>query len=161
MNADQLVKLLGMTDADTALSQAVKANGGSVDSLSPKKMREILTDFINLVDAGVVLAFVPREVFSEDYGDPLGSGEYALDGVIYYPNGSSSVSSYGGAVPYATGPIRNRDEALAAFGTPKSTQQVDGTTSWDLWSKDEIVIKVDYKSGTIVKNVLFSLPRKY
>lgn len=161
MNTDQLVKLLGMTDADTALSQAVKANGGSVDSLSPKRMREVLTDFINLVDAGVVLAFVPRKVCSEHYGDPLGRGAYALDGVIYYPNGSSSVSSYKDAVPYAAGPVRNRDEALAAFGTPKSTQEIDGTTFWDLWSNDGIVIKVDYKGGSIIKSVLYSLPRKY
>lgn len=160
MNPSQFVTLLGMTNSDESLIEGVKANGGSVSTISAKKMKEILSDFVVFNEIGVTLAFVPREAFKISYCDPRGDGDYVMDGVFYFPNGSSSVLSYKGSIPFANGPVQNRDEAISAFGSPEFTEEEDGEIYWDIWRQEGLRIKVDYRDGGAVKTVLFSIPRK-
>lgn len=152
--------MLGMTSVDVPLIEGIQANGGAVSTLSAKKIKEDLSDFVVLKEMGVILAFVGREAFRSSYCEPRGDGEYVMDGVFYYPNGSSSVSSYTGSIPFANGPVRNRDEAILAFGSPESTEEEDGEIYWDIWRRDGIRIKVDYRGEGAVKTVLFSLPKQ-
>ncbi|WP_114836168.1 hypothetical protein U0027_25265 (plasmid) [Agrobacterium tumefaciens] len=60
MNADRLFTLVGMTNTDHDVIDAIKANGGSIDALSPKKLKDLTIDFVGLNDLGVVLAFTPK-----------------------------------------------------------------------------------------------------
>lgn len=161
MTPDRLFTLVGMTNTDSAVIDAIQAHGGSIDALSPTKLKEQTTDFVQLTDLGIALAFTPREFFSRNYRDPIGAGPYAMSGVFYYPNGAAKVSAYRGPLPFSSGPVSNRDEALAAFGAPLETEEEDGDVYWDLWIKgDGRQLKVDYNDELKVKTVLVSFPMK-
>jgi len=160
MNADRLFTLVGMTNTDDDVINAIKVNGGSIDSLSPKKLKELTTDFVQLNELGIALAFTPKDFFSRNYREPTGSGPYAMSGVFYYPNGSAKVSAYLGLIPFSNGPVGNREEALAAFGEPQETEEEDGDVYWDVWMKDGRQVKVDYNDELAVKTVLVSFPMK-
>lgn len=160
MNADQLFVLVGMTNTEAEVIDAIKAIGGSVDALSPKKLKDLTIDFVQFNGLGVALAFTPKEFYARNYRDPIGAGPYAMSGVFYYPNGTAKVSAYLGGIPFAGGPVRNREEALAAFGDPQETEQEDGDVYWDIRMRDGRQIKVDYNDALAVKTVLISLPMK-
>ena len=160
MNADRLFTLVVMTNTDDDVINAIKVNGGSIDSLSPKKLKELTTDFVQLNELGIALAFTPKDFFSRNYREPTGSGPYAMSGVFYYPNGSAKVSAYLGLIPFSNGPVGNREEALAAFGEPQETEEEDGDVYWDVWMKDGRQVKVDYNDELAVKTVLVSFPMK-
>lgn len=160
MNADQLFVLVGMTNTDPEVMNAIKACGGSVEALSPKKLKDLTIDFVQLNELGVALAFTPREFYARNYRDPIGAGPYAMSGVFYYPNGTAKVSAYRGAIPFAEGPVRTREEALTAFGGPRETEEEDGDIYWDIWMRDGHQIKVDYNDALAVKTVLVSFPMK-
>ena len=160
MNAERLFALVGMTNTDNDVIDAVRAHGGSIGALSEKKLAELTIDFIQLNTLGVALAFTSKEFFSRNYRDPIGTGPYAMSGVFYYPNGTAKVSAYLGSVPFSSGPVGNRSEALAAFGEPQETEEEDGDVYWDIWMKDGRQVKVDYNDELAVKTVLVSFPMK-
>ncbi|MDA5241273.1 hypothetical protein EXN32_20890 [Agrobacterium tumefaciens] len=160
MNAERLFTLVGMTNTDHDVIDAIKANGGSIDALSPKKLKDLTIDFVRLNNLGVALAFTPKELFSRNYRDPIGSGPMAMSGVFYYPNGAAMVSPYLGSIPFSSRPVGNRDEALAAFGKPQETEEEDGDVYWDIWMKDGRQVKADYNDELAVKTVLVSFPMK-
>ncbi|ALV07675.1 hypothetical protein [Roseateles depolymerans] len=160
MTTDQLVHLLGFTNIDGALVEAIKANGSSVDALSPKRMKETTSDYVSLVDKGVVLSFTPREYYSRDYGEPQGAGPFVMTGVFYYPNGSSEVSAYRGPVPFAKGAVLNRDQALLALGEPEETDEEDGEVYWDLWSVESRLLQVSYRKDLSTAAITVCLPKK-
>jgi len=161
MNPEQFFTLVGLTNTDAVLVDAIQANGASIEDLSPKKLKELTTDFVQFKQLGVVLAFTPKGFFESHHGmDPRGNGPYALDGVIYYPNGSASLSAYLSTLPFASGPVNTRDQALAAFGEPQETEEDDGDIDWDIWKRDDLQVHVDYKSDLSVKTVTYSFPMK-
>jgi hypothetical protein len=160
MLADQLIDLLGFTNTDSPLIEAVKAHGGSIESISPKKMREIISDFIPFADKGVELAFRPREFYEGDYGSPKGEGPYVMVAVFYFPNGSSKYSAYQGKVPLATGPVTNRDQAFAAFGKPEETDEEDGQIYSDLWTVEGKLVHVDYHDDLSVALITVGFPKQ-
>lgn len=160
MNADQLFALVGSTNLDSTLIDALKANGGSIDELSPRKLKELTVDFVHLADKGVALSFIPREFFAKDYHEPAGTGPFAVNTVFYYPNGSDKVSPYQGRVPFADTPVRTREEALAAFGPPDTTDEEDGEIFWDLWSKEGQLIQVEYDQNLAVNFVAVGIPKR-
>ncbi|ALV07691.1 hypothetical protein [Roseateles depolymerans] len=160
MNADQLFSLVGWTNTDPVLMDAVRANGGSLETLSAKKVQELTTDFVRLVEQGVELSFVSQEYYSINYGDPRGAGPFVMSGAAYYPNGSSKVSAYQGAAPFSKEPVRTRDEAIEAFGPPEKTDEEDGQVYWDIWNKEGLMIKADYRDDLSVKAVAVYMARK-
>lgn len=160
MNTEQLFTLVGSTNADAALIEALEKNGASIDAISPKKMKELTADFVHLSDKGVVLSFIPREFFAKDYHEPIGVGPFALNTVFYYPNGSDKVSAYSGNIPFAKGAVRTRSDALAEFGAPQTTDEEDGEIFWDLWSKDGRLIQVEYNDDLLVNFVAIGIPKK-
>lgn len=160
MNTDQLFVLVGMTNTDAAVIDAIRANGGSVDALSPKKLKDLTLDFVQFNELGISLALTPREFYSRNYRDPLGAGPYAMSGVFYYPNGAAKVAAYPGSIPFAEGPVNTREKALMAFGDPQETEEEDGDIYWDIWMRDGRQIKVDYNDALAVKTVLLSFPMK-
>lgn len=160
MNKEHLFTLVGATNTDAVVIDAVRAHGASVDSISPKKMKELTVDFLHLTDQGVVLSFIPREFFAKSYHEPVGAGPYAVNTVFYYPNGSDKVAAYQGNVPFAKGPVRTRDEALAQFGQPETTDEEDGEIFWDLWSKEGQLIQAEYGDDLSVNFVAVSIPKK-
>lgn len=160
MDLNKFFGLVGLTNADSVLVDAVSANGGSVDTLSAKKIQEITTDFVYLVDKGVVLSFVSNESYSLKYGAPKGAGPFVMNGVAYYPHGSSKVASYDGVMPFAQGLVRHRAEAIEAFGQPEKTDDEDGPVYWDIWNKEGRMIKADYHDDLSVKAVAVYMARK-
>ncbi len=59
MKIENLYELLGLTNTDEALVSAIAAHGGNVADLSPKNIRDLGTDYVEISDKGVSLAFQP------------------------------------------------------------------------------------------------------
>ncbi len=140
--------------------EAVKVHGGSIDSISAKKMREFDSASIALKDKGIELAFRSRESYLKDYGAPKGEGPYVMAAVFYFPTGSSKYSAYQGKIPLTEGPVTDRDQAFAAFGEPSETEEEDGEIYGDLWTIDGRLVGVDYRDDLSVSVISVGFPKK-
>lgn len=158
MNPADFPRLLGLTNLDEALTQAVAAHAGDDPGLSPAKLQKLRADFLMLEALGVVFAFTSREQFQREYGEPRGAGPRVLSGVFYYPEGSDEVEAYEGPAPLAEAAIVDREEALAAYGEPEATEEEGGIVEWDQWSLGGVEIGADYDEDQVVLSLTATLP---
>lgn len=158
MNPADFPRLLGLTNTDDALIQAVVAHAEGDASLSPAKLQKLRADFVMLEALGVVFAFASREQFQREYGEPRGPGPRVLSGVFYYPEGSDEVEPYEGPAPLLEVAVVDREEALAAYGEPEATEEDSGVVEWDQWSLGGIELGVDYDEDEVVLSLTATLP---
>ena len=158
MKIQDLNQLLGLTNTDQALIDAISQLGGDVAKLSAKKMREEGSDFVNLVDAGVSLAFLTRAGYESDHATPRGAGPFVFGAAFYYPFGGSEVEAFAGPSPFADSTLQTREDALRAYGTPDITEEDDDEIDWDEWEKDGLQVRVSYKSDLRISDISVAVP---
>jgi hypothetical protein len=158
MNIEDFHQLLGMTNANHELISAIGEHGGNVADLSPKNIRELGTDYVNLSEKGLSLAFQSRTRFEGSRGTPRGEGPYVLSGMFYYPHGGTDLGTYTGPAPFASEGIRNRDDALRVYGDPSRTEEDDDEIEWDQWGKDGRQLRASYREDLQIDTVSISVP---
>lgn len=159
MRIEELHNVLGLTNVDAPLQQAIEAEGGSVQVLSPKKFRDLGSDFVNLNDKGVSLSFLTRSDFEDEHGVPGGAGPYVLSCIFYFPFGEGDAQPYEGVAPFSGAALKSRDDALQAYGAPHKTEDDDGEIEWDEWIKDGRQLRVSYTSELAIQDISVSVPR--
>lgn len=158
MNAEDLHLVLGMTNTDQPLISAIAEHGGNVADLSAKNIRELGTDYVNLGEKGLSLAFQSRARFEDSRGQPRGEGPYVLAAIFYYPNGGTDLSPYSGPAPFVSEPLRNREEALSAYGEPTRTEADDDEIDWDQWGREGRQLRANYREDLTIDTVSVSAP---
>lgn len=158
MSIDNLHQLLGMTNTEQDLISAIAEHGGNVADLSAKNIRELGTDFVNLGDRGLSLAFQARARYEDSRGSPRGEGPYVLVAIFYYPNGGTDLEAYTGPAPFASDGVFNRDDALRVYGKPDRTEEDDDEIDWDQWKKDERQLRASYRADLRIDTVSVSVP---
>ncbi|ANH67316.1 hypothetical protein [Mitsuaria sp. 7] len=158
MNIEDFHQLLGLSNTDQELVAAIAEHGGNVADLSAKNIRELGTDYVNLSEKGLSLAFQSRARFEDSRGTPRGEGPYVLSGMFYYPHGGTDLSTYAGPAPFASDSVRNREDALRAYGEPSRTEEDDDEIEWDQWSKDGRQLRTSYSEDLQIDTVSVSVP---
>ena len=158
MEAENLYLLLGLTNTDETLVAAIASQGGSVENLSPRNIRDLGTDYVNVQNKGISLAFQSRARFEETRGSPRGDGAYVLTTIFYYPNGGEDLEPYMGQAPFASHSVSSRAEALLNYVRPDRTEEDDDEIDWDEWRKDGHQVRVSYFSDLTVSTILVSIP---
>jgi hypothetical protein len=158
MNIEDFHQLLGLSNTDQELVAAIAEHGGNVADLSAKNIRELGTDYVNLSEKGVSLAFQSRARFEDSRGAPRGEGPYVLSGMFYYPHGGTDLSTYEGPAPFASEGVRNREDALRAYGAPSRTEEDDDEIEWDQWGKDGRQLRTSYSEDLQIDTVSVSVP---
>ncbi len=163
MTPDHFPQLLGLTNTDEALIAAIMANASGDAKLTPKKVQDLTADFVMLRQAGVVMSFSTRETHTSDFGAPRGDGPRVLSGLFYYPLGSEEVDPYAGIAPLAAGPVRTREDALAAYGEPTDSEMDDAdgdddAIEWEQWHLQGVELTADYDDDEQVVTLTVSLP---
>ncbi len=133
MNPELFPHLLGLTNLDEALHQAVAAHAHGDAALTPTRIQKLKSDFLMLTELGVVFSFSSREAFQREYGAPRGEGPRVLSGIFYYPQGSEEVEPYEGIAPLGEGTVETREEALAVYGEPEASDGEDDAVEWEQW----------------------------
>lgn len=159
MSITKFPELLGLTNTDSALINAIAENGGDVTQLSPKKVRELGSDFVFLPAKGVVLSFATRAKFESSYDTtPRGDGPYVLTTMFCYPYGSEHVDAYVDIAPLSECVVRDRKDALAAYGEPARTKGSDDEVVWDQWRLNGIQVRTTYDDERSVLTISVSIP---
>ncbi|WP_416762582.1 hypothetical protein ACNI65_09400 [Roseateles sp. So40a] len=159
MRIEELHNVLGLTNVDALLQQAIEAAGGSVQVLSPKKIRELGSDFVNINDKGVSLSFLSRGDYEDEHGVPRGAGPYVLACIFYFPFGEGDAQAYEGVAPFADASLKSRDDALRAYGAPHKTEEDEGEIEWDEWIKGGRQLRVSYTSELAIQDISVAVPR--
>lgn len=133
MNPELFPHLLGLTNLDEALHQAVAAHANGDAALTPARIQKLKSDFLMLTELGVVFSFSSRDAFQREYGAPRGEGPRVLSGIFYYPQGSEEVEPYEGIAPLGEATVETREEALAAYGEPEASDGEDDAVEWEQW----------------------------
>lgn len=160
MTLNDLLPFLGHSELDTHFEQLLKSAGASMQSLSPKTLRTEGSDAIELKPLGLELAFWEREDYERKMGAPKDAGKAILAAVFAYGPGGKSFKPYQGPIPFGSGPVAGREEALAAFGPPDSTEEDDGVVEWDQWTKEGLQVRATYNDDGSLWNLSYSVPFK-
>jgi hypothetical protein len=160
MTLNDLLPLLGHSELDANLERLLKSAGASVQSLSAKTLRTEGSDAIELKALGLELAFWEREGYERKVGAPKDAGQAILVAVFAYGRASKSVKPYAGPVPFSSGPIATREDALREFGTPELTEEDDDVVEWDQWTRQGLQLRATYQEDTSLWNLSFSVPFK-
>jgi hypothetical protein len=158
MNLEDFHQLLGLSNTDRELIDAIAEHGGNVADLSPEDIRELGTDHLNLSQKGLSLAFQSRVRFEMSRGTPRGEGPFVFGGMFYYPDGGTDLSPYEGPAPFASEGVRNRADALRVYGEPSRTEEDDGEIDWDQWSRDGRQVRASYREDLVIDTVSVSVP---
>ncbi|ALV07676.1 hypothetical protein DES44_1244 [Roseateles depolymerans] len=158
MRTEMLYQILGLTNTDESLISAIAEIGGKVETLSPKNIRELGTDYVNITNRGISLAFQARARFEMSRGTPRGAGPYVLSGIFYYPHGGEDLDPYVGCAPFSASPVSTRDEALLHYGTPDRTEEDEEEIDWDQWSKEARQLRTSYRSDLTISTISVSIP---
>lgn len=151
-------QLLGLTNTDEALHQAVAPHAQGDAALTPARIQKLKSDFLMLTDLGVVLSFSARDAFQRDYGAPRGEGPRVLSSIFYYPQGSEEVEPYEGLAPLSDVAVEIREEALAAYGEPEASDGEDTAIEWEQWVVQGTEISADYDEDGEVLCLTVALP---
>lgn len=143
MNPELFPHLLGLTNLDEALHQAVAAHANGDVALTPARIQKLKSDFLMLTELGVVFSFSSRDAFQREYGAPRGEGPRVLSGIFYYPQGSEEVEPYEGIAPLGEATVETREEALAAYGEPEASDGEDDAVEWEQWVVQAVVQEVE------------------
>jgi hypothetical protein len=159
MNADKFVELIGFTDSDGALVEAVQAQRRDLTGLTPQSFREYGNAYVRFPAQGMELVFVPRSMFEEERGNPKGNGKYVLEAVFLFPNGGDD-EPYAGSAPFAIASIKTRADALAFYGEPVDSEETDGVAESDDWLKGELQVSCAYDDDQSIANICVMPPYK-
>lgn len=157
MNADKFVELIGFTETDQALVDAVQAHGGDMTGLTPKRFRDYGNAYVRFPEQGMELVFVPLSMYKEERGQPKGNGKYALEAVFYFPNGGDD-EPYTGVAPFSNAPIKTRADALALYGEPADSEETDGVAESDDWQKGDLQVSCAYHDDQSIANICVMPP---
>jgi hypothetical protein len=160
MTLNDLLPFFGHSELNTNLDQLLKSAGASVQSLSAKTLRAEGSDAIELKSLGLELAFWEREGYERKMGAPKDAGKAILAAAFAYGPGGKSFKPYTGPIPFSSGPIVNRQDALNGFGTPDVTEEDDDVVEWDQWTKDGLQVRATYNDDGSLWNLSFSVPFK-
>lgn len=158
MSTLSLFELLGMSNTDLVLVEAVARQGGDVSSLSAARIAQTGSDFVVIPKAGLELAFMTRTAFARDHAAPRGPGPYVLAAVFCYPHGSKTVAAYEGDAPFLTSGLRDREAALSAYGPPRNTEEDEDGIEWDEWLREGLRLRVRYKKDLRVSAIEVNVP---
>lgn len=158
MNIENIHQLLGLSNTDAQIIEAIEANGGSVSTLSPKKLSSEGSDFVHLKAKGVSLTFVPRAAFQMRRGEPRGDGPYIFAGAFFYPAGAEDVDAYSGIAPFGQAQVATREDALRVYGEPQRSMEDDDVFEWDQWMFDGRQVRTNYSDGVQIDNISVSVP---
>lgn len=150
--------LIGFTNTDPVLLDALHANGGDTASLTPRRFREYGAAAVSLPHLGVELSFSPRATYASERGQPRGNGPYVLDGIFYMLGDGES--TYAGLPPFASVPIRVRDDALQVYGRPVATDEDGDRIDGDDWRIQGFHLSLTYRHDLSLRQIAVSLPRQ-
>ncbi|WAC71413.1 hypothetical protein OU995_17715 [Roseateles sp. SL47] len=158
MTPELFPQLLGLTNTDPALHEAVAPHAQGDTALAPARIQKLKSDFLMLTSLGVVFSFSNRETFQREFGAPRGEGPKVLSGIFYYPQGSEEVEPFEGAGPLTDAPVEIRQEALAAYGEPEASDGEDGAIEWEQWLVQGVELSADYDDEGEVLCLTAALP---
>lgn len=159
MEISKFPNLLGLTNTELVLVDALSANGGSVEGLSPKKFKELGTDFVFLPSKGIEIAFTTRATYESDYEKAAtGDGPYAVAGLFFHLHGTEQVEPYKGLAPFVEVAVTNREEALETYGAPIKTKGAAGEVVWDQWRIEGHHLRINYADDQSVITISVSYP---
>lgn len=158
MNIENIHQLLGLSNTDAQLADAIQAHGGSVAALSPKTLSAEGSDFVHLKAKGVSLTFVPRAAFELKRGEPRGRGPYIFAGAFFYPAGDDHVDGYAGIAPFGQSAVTTRESALCVYGEPQRSMEDEAVFEWDQWTFDGRQVRTYYRDGALVDHISVSVP---
>jgi hypothetical protein len=160
MTLTELLPFIGCSELNAGLAELMKSAGGSISSLSMKKLRSQGVEGMEFHAQGLSLTFNEREDYIRTYAEPKDAGEAILVAVFAYVAGSKTFTPYTGPIPFSTGPVATREDALREFGTPARTEEEDDVIEWDQWLKDGFQMRARYRDDGAVKIVSITLPFK-
>lgn len=160
MNLFEFLPFLGHSEQNTQLSDLLASVGFDVAKMPSRAQRGHGFGHFELKPLGIELAFNFHTDYKEAYGIPKDGGKAVLSGIFAYDISNKQRSAYVGPVPFAGGPVHNRQDALREFGPPYHTEQDDEEVEWDYWMKDGMQVGAFYRTDATLKYVSFSVPLK-
>lgn len=158
MSIENIHQLLGLSNTDAQIVEAIEAHEGSISSLSAKKLSSEGSDFVHLKSKGVSLTFVPRAAFQLKRGEPRGDGPYIFAGAFFYPAGAADVDAYMDIAPFGQAAVATREDALRVYGEPERSMEDDDVFEWDQWTFDGRQVRTYYSDGAQIDNISVSVP---
>jgi hypothetical protein len=160
MELNALLPFLGHSEQDSGLSDLLATAGFDVSLMPGRAQRGGGTGHCELNALGIELAFQFHTDYKHSYGVPMDGGKAILSAIFVYGQPAKKRKAYVGPIPFSSGPIHDRDDALREFGVPYHTEEEDGEIDWDHWMKGNVQVGAFYREDTSLKYVSFTVPLK-
>lgn len=144
MTLDKLLPYLGHSEQNPELAELLASVGFDVALMPGRVRRGAGFGHCELKSWGLELAFDSHTVYEDWCGTPKDAGKAILLAVFAYDKPSKTREAYVGPLPFASGPIHDRHDALREFGPPVRTEEEDGVVEWDQWIKDGLQVRTTY-----------------
>ncbi len=160
MELSALLPFLGHSEQNTGLSDLLAIAGFDVSLMPARAQRGGGTGHCELNSLGIELSFQFHTDYKHSFGVPRDAGKAILSGIFAYGQPAKKRKAYVGAIPFSSGPIHDRDDALREFNVPYHTELEDGEFEWDHWMKGDVQVSAFYREDETIEYVSFSVPLK-
>ncbi|MEI5681390.1 MULTISPECIES: hypothetical protein [unclassified Mesorhizobium] len=160
MELSALLPFLGHSEQNTGLSDLLATAGFDVSLMPGRAQRGGGTGHCELNSLGIELAFQFHTDYKHSFGVPKDGGKAILSAIFAYDRPGKKRQAYVGPIPFSSGPIHDRNDALREFGDPFHTEQEDGEIDWDHWMKGDVQVGAFYREDATAKYVSFAVPLK-
>ena len=160
MYLNDLVKFIGCSEINFDLVELLASADYSIQNLPQKKIRSQGVEGVDFPSIGLSLTFKDRTAYETRNAPAKDAGKAILAAVFAYGSGSEVFAPYAGPIPFSSGAIVNRTDALRELGPPLKTEvdEDDGIIEWDQWIKGELQLRAEYRADGSLIVFSFSTP---